>query len=135
MPKMAKLLQPCIPKLKGAEIWECQIAPNDVKTLFPSLNRFWTQAIESWCKVNFGKPNGNTEICSQRIWYNSNLRIHGLPIFDSDLNQKGLIQIDQLYDQDGKMLSWEQFANCFATKISFCTMVLRRRCQECGFQL
>ena len=52
----------------------------------------------------------------QPIWYNSNIRISGLPLYDSVLSQNGLNKIKDLLEDNLSLIDWETFSSKFNTR-------------------
>ena len=99
----------------GEMIWRCNIAPNDIlKLSIPS--KFWSDVWISWSLYNFYVEK-RTE--NQIIWYNSNIRIAGKPVFWADAHSKGLLYVHQLFEQQ-KFKSFEEIQSQYGlTKLRF----------------
>ena len=83
-------------------IWECSLQKEDCQYVMPkSQNLFWKEVLEMWCVVNFEiQAKRKTQV----IWYNSRIRCENRPVFWKRYFAKGLIYIDDLYE-NGVLLS------------------------------
>ena len=77
----------------GSNIWRCRIHPLDVKTI-GIREQFWEDVLESWSEYNYYV---DFRIENQIIWYNSNIKIAGKMVMWSDVHNKGLIYVHQLF--------------------------------------
>ena len=62
-------------------IWRCNLKEADVPKLFVNKNNFSVQTLQAWCKVNYGWAQTKADIMNQIIWFNSDLRIQGRPVW------------------------------------------------------
>ena len=93
------------------DIWRCNINEKDIKKLFK--DSFWRDILIIWAKYNFHKPENQTEIKNQTIWYNSWIRINKKPCFFKKPYQDSLMYVTQLFDQEGKIISYQNFKSFF----------------------
>ena len=92
----------------GENIWRCRICPTDVKQL-KIKNQFWEDVVIAWCQYNYYK---NYRIDNQILWYNSNIKISGNIFYWKDAQQKGLMYIHQLFEQQ-RYISYQEMENKF----------------------
>ena len=80
------------PELKHL-IWKCNLNVQDVKFLITKeANNFWYDTLSAWAKRNYtNKPK------DEMIWFNSNLRVDGQPVWWLNCYKQGLIYISQLF--------------------------------------
>lgn len=101
--------------IKGEIFWRCNIAPQDVnRVVSPS---FWRDVAFAWSKINFKIPKNRTQIRSQILWYNSNIKINKRIVFYKRMFQAGIATIDDilLADKHGFMSHQEllaRFGDC-----------------------
>ena len=76
------------------DIWRCKLHTDDVKHL-KIRNQFWNDVLECWCHYNY---SSTTRIENQFLWYNSQIRIRGMPFFWTDVHRNGLRYIHQLFE-------------------------------------
>ena len=81
------------PKI-AENIWRCNILPEDVISM-KFHNQFWKDVLESWSQYNFFY---NRRIDNMIIWYNSQIRVKGKPIFWLNHFNKGLYYVHQLFE-------------------------------------
>ena len=81
------------------DIWNVNIAPKDVRKLFPS--HFWTDVLFAWATYSFEEIISDDRIFSQIIWYNSQIRCENKPIFYKVAYQAGLKTVAQLLNPNG----------------------------------
>ena len=83
------------------EIWKCNLELRDVKILFGVS--FWSDVLTAWCSYNYvANVSSDSEVYSQVIWYNSNIRIQDKPFIFEKPAKEGLMYIAQLYDLQGR---------------------------------
>lgn len=70
--------------------------------------------LEGWAEFNFKHEITNShDICTQFIWYNSNICIGNKPFIFLTTFQSGLRYIHQLYDDNGMLHSFDDLCNNF----------------------
>ena len=91
-----------------SDIWRCNLHQDDIRTM-KITNSFWRDVLLCWSEVNsfYGKKVEN-----QIIWYNSQIRVGGKPIFWRDSYRAGLKFVYQLFEE-GNFKSYEQLQNEF----------------------
>ena len=90
------------------DIWRCHLEHEDAAN-FKTTNTFWKDVLTAWSRFNF---YNNFRIDNQIIWYNSSIRIGGSPIMWSDIYQKGLKYVHQLFEDRNfktEQRMWEQY--------------------------
>ena len=100
---MANLAYSTLGSSLGECIWRCNLNKTDVvKVLGDRIGNcelgsgaLWLQVVEAWCELNYTEvvKIGGNEI----IWYNSHIRVQGLPIYLENSFKKGLLYVHQLY--------------------------------------
>ena len=86
-----------IPELEG-NIWCCNIAPHDVREM-PISNKFWKDVLYAWATYHY---TAEKEQEQQIIWWNSNIRVQNKPIWYAECAKRGLMYVEQLYQEMGK---------------------------------
>ncbi len=64
----------------GKLIWECNLHSNDVESVMPRKG-FWYNVLNSWSKHNYKPRAEKNEMMNTIIWYNSEIKVNGRPIF------------------------------------------------------
>ena len=82
------------------DLWHCRLHKNDVNICFPHSSPFWRDVMFSWFDSTFDYLYSVEEFRNQIIWFNSELRIGNKPIFNKELNEKGLHKVSNLLDQN-----------------------------------
>ena len=82
----------------GYKIWQSQLVTNDLSLCFDP-GSFWFCVLQKWCESTFDRAMGKASVLNQMIWFNSNIRIGGKPIFHSKLYEKGVIYISDLLNE------------------------------------
>ena len=82
-------------------IWSCNIKPQDVHRCLSDTTRFWRDVLESWAHINYNSQEMPTDEHSPIIWLNSNIRINDTPVLWKECFYAGLINVLQLFQQDG----------------------------------
>ena len=73
-------------------IWKCNLKTNDAKRLFQPSH--WTNVLLAWCEINFVEnPVSKEHVLSQCLWYNSALKINGLPILFKNWFERGILYV------------------------------------------
>jgi hypothetical protein len=88
----------------------------------PKLNTFWREVLECWCiYLKKSKQNRITEseILSESIWYNDNIKIEGKTIVNEEWHRKGVLFINDLVEKDGDLLSLETFKSKYDIQTNF----------------
>jgi hypothetical protein len=81
---------------------------------YPNFRQpFYTELFNTWSSLHFTEPNETIGICEQQIWNNSLIKIGGKMVNYKSWKDKGIIFIQQLIDQKGKILSKEVLENKF----------------------
>ena len=57
-------------------IWAFNLHENDIPSKWRN-NNFWCQLLNIWCNYNYQISRDNTNITSQIVWYNSNIKCGG----------------------------------------------------------
>ena len=99
---------------------DCHSIPN----LLPSSynNPFWRDILLEWsdfisvCKNNW---NNEEEILSQCIWNNNNIRINREPIYYNEWYRKGVVFVNDLLHEQGRLYTHEEFSKTFSIKTNF----------------
>lgn len=84
--------------------FKCNCSPRDVKSID---NNFVRQVIEAWCRASYISPRRDFGI--QHIWNNSNIRINDKIVFYPKLFEKHVQYVSDLFDDNGRPLSFETF--------------------------
>ena len=83
-------------------IWRCNIHHSMVKKCVDITN-FWGQVLLAWSKVNYLEPQNRKEVFKQFLWMNSNILIHGKPIIWKNWIDKGILFIEDLFNNEGEV--------------------------------
>ena len=105
-----------ISKFGGNLLW--YLHPDSLKDIAQEFNPFWKNIIEIWAELN--KDNyEDTDYLSRPIWYNPNIKIGNNFIFWNNISEAGVNFINDLIDEDGEFLSYEEFVNAYNIRIDF----------------
>ena len=77
------------------------------KTLLRKLRKYYQEMLYGWWKFLSSSPNLPSAIISQFVWFDKKIQIDKMHIFFSSLSENGLNFIDQLFDRDGKLKTFE----------------------------
>ena len=88
------------PELKE-NLWRCSLMKKDVHVL--GLPSFWNSVLFAWTKYNYD-PNLAPNM--QIIWWNSSIRVKGVPFLWTKPLKKGLLRVSQLFDS-GNLIPFE----------------------------
>ena len=79
---------------------------------------FYEQLFRYWFTFHSYLPTKSEEIRSQMIWFNRYILVDGTPIFDKKAYDKGLKYINDLLDDEGKLISLDTVNNMFSVNWS-----------------
>ena len=81
------------PDLKD-KIWQCHLQKQEIKHIIDrGKSPFWYDVLYTWSELNWDNNK-----YSNVIWYNSHIKVGGIPIFWEDVYKKGLFTVNQLYE-------------------------------------
>ena len=94
----------------GDSFWECNLAVADCFLFFkPS---FWRVVVEYWCELHFRCKSGEPAPLDEWLWFNSDIRIGGAPVFWVGWWRRGIRYVRDL-------LKWCNSCLCFKTLSEF----------------
>ena len=102
-----------------AMIFELNIKNSKVSDLKIS-NRIWSDIVKAWSYLNFEIPTSRCEIAKQNIWFNGAMLSQLTP---NSLLGLGIIYVQDLFDQNGKIMSYEQLCDSYKEKINFLDVI------------
>ena len=83
-------------------------------------NPFWKEIFEAWTEMlNKLKPKNEEEFLTDSLWNNGNIKIGSRSVFYKDWADKGILLINDLVDNEGKFMSFEQCKNIYEIKSNF----------------
>ena len=97
----------------GHLFWKCHLFVHDIDKVFPNVDLFWKDVMKAWFEVNESWIHSEAELKESILWYNSQIRIGGIPIFDLQLFRNGLTTVGQLIDKQNRLISCEKFIELF----------------------
>lgn len=80
-----------------------------------NVSTFLKEAIQCWLCFQFHPPESRDEILQQIIWFNSNILVEGKPIFWNKVFDHGILFINDIVDEDGKLMKYSQFIEMYDT--------------------
>ena len=94
-PHFAKLAYENICPGFDHNIWFCNMHEADVEDLLKTeKNAFWCDVVKAWCRINF-----KGKYCEWHpLWFNSLIRIGKKPVFWKSAFDRGLLEMNQLYN-------------------------------------
>ena len=100
---------------------KCNIAPTDISFCFiRKLPTFWSDVFRYWCQYNYKKPTEIKNVRDEIIWFNSNIKVGNILLFNSGMFEKGIITINDIVRQDGSFYAIQDIMvryNCNANFI------------------
>ena len=85
-------------------------------------NEFWKDVLLAWIKYINSKRHRITneeDIRTQPLWYNDNLHIGNKPINHRNYENAGIHVINDLLDENGNILTFEQLKSVYSCKTHF----------------
>ena len=77
--------------------------------------------MEAWCIYNFQEPDNTEGIESQHIWFNSFIKIENKTLFYKAWYNKGIKNVEDILNENGSFLSYEQFVTKYEINTNFLT--------------
>ena len=100
-------------------IWQTQLHVEDVKTLSKAEN-FWIDVLTSWCHLNYlEEMTSKSQVLSQVIWFNSNIKIDNKPIFYKNWYKAGITILQDLYNINGSFKQVGEIEKDYKIKVCF----------------
>ena len=87
-------------------IWKCSLNVKDATKLF-GCNGIWSEIITAWAEVNYTFPQSREKVRQEIIWWNSSLRVKGIPVCWKHMVEKGILEIGDIVDEDGNCMNIE----------------------------
>ena len=77
-------------------------------------NSFWKDVFSSYNVFLYSlKPRTFVQFLSQPIWFNSNFKAGGTCMFYRNWYERGIHFVNDLFDENGSLLSYESFTQMF----------------------
>ena len=102
----------------GDYIWKVNLTVKDACMLV-NKNQFWRDMLISWVQFNKQEVCTSTQVLSQQLWLNSNIRIENKPICYKKWFDAGIICIQDLVNEDQSFLSINQLKRKYHLNIMF----------------
>ena len=83
------------------------------------FNAFWQEVIAIWASIQNITPTTPDEILLQTIWYNKNIKIENKMIFKKSWVENSIYFINDLINDKGEFLSYEEFSTTFNIRSTF----------------
>ena len=100
-----QLLHTFLPQMHIIDILKCSIEPDELAEEIPT---FYRQVLCAWYEIN-PEPTSALDIRRQIVWFNKHIRINQDTIFKQQLYTKGLCTINDLLNENGKFLTYDNF--------------------------
>ena len=81
----------------GRMIWTCNLRHTDVEKAFPRTPAFWREVLKAWCRYHYTDAKDDKR-CEQIVWFNSNIKAGGAPLWMPKPAASGLMYVSQLYE-------------------------------------
>ena len=103
-------------KFGGNLIW--YFHPVSLKKISNDFNPFWKRVIEIWADLNKDSYE-DTDYLSRPLWYNPEIKMNNEYFFWNNMSEAGVNFINDLVDEDGKFLTYNEFVNAYHVGINF----------------
>ena len=103
------------------EIWKCNISSKDIMKTF--TDSFWREVLLAWEKLNYvPKENINTssQMATQVIWYNSNIKVEDKPFMYERAYKQGLCTLSQLFNSNNQLLTNAELSKKYKMSMMQC---------------
>ena len=102
----------------GSKIWNIQLTSKHFDKLFTVRNFLW-EVLRDWTRYNYNPPSNKREALKQLLWYNSNICIHGQPVFYKDWSDMNIDYINDLVEENGEFISHEKLERKMRKRVPF----------------
>ena len=99
--KCASIAYEAIGCCLGKDMWSCNVHRKDISIATQGMSQFWKDIFTAWFTISYDR---DTHGSHQLIWFNSYIRINGVPFLWPNVYLKGLRMVSQLFP-DGVMIS------------------------------
>ena len=99
------------------EVWSLNLNRNDVDHFVKPT--FWCDVLKAWSEYSFTDPRYINQIRSQRIWFNSHIRIGDKPIHNKVARANGFKLVSDIVSCDGSIIGCTQIRALSRNSISF----------------
>ena len=106
-----------IPKAKHL-IWEFNLAPEHVEVLIP-VESHWRFVLKSWCKYHFWESFSGEDVCSEILWFNSNVCLAKKPINNYCCLEKRSRYFGDLLDENGTKMDYLKIVQKYGNNLSW----------------
>ena len=99
---------------------ECNLSPQDVNHCWlKKPSEFWADVIYQWCHYNYTSTLEVKSPWDQTILLNSNIKVNNQVIFIKELQNKNILYIRNLVNEQGVFYSYEDFQAKYNTRLTF----------------
>ena len=120
--KWKKMIQEQLPKTNNMNYLHFNLKKEDVQKAFPRLyNTFWKEILEEYYEINYKKPEEIENITNQIIWFNSNIKIDNRTIYYQKWEEKNIIKLQDILDNEGKIMEKGEIQRELNINIDFLT--------------
>jgi hypothetical protein len=95
------------------------IRKNDCPTIG---HRFYDNLLRTWSEIHFYEPINSEEACQQQLWHNSLIRIDNKLAKNNNMEQKGIVFVQDILNKEGKIADREFLQRKYNTPV--CMMYL-----------
>ena len=95
------------------ELFECNLAMKDVQKIGIKDNWTISSVVKAWANIHHDKPQTETEILNQNLWYNSWIRQLGKPYVNKTFRNRGILRLRDIVDVNNKFYTFEELRDLF----------------------
>ena len=95
--------------------------PKTAKDISGDFNPFWKDLISHWSDISASTQVelDTDDILKQTIWYNSNIKVNNVTIFYKEFYYHGIWYINDLMNEHGGILSYDEFKSLYQVNTNF----------------
>lgn len=83
-------------------------------------NHFWKDVLESFYLYQENlKPKSWSEFMTVPLWFNQSIKVGGATICYKSWYEKGILYLNDLFDKNGNLITYENFLNIYGVQTNF----------------
>jgi len=106
-------------KIYSGNLWVLEKSHLQHLSTKKTFNVFWKEILTTWSSIPDEPPSHAIEYLSQRLWYNSYIKIENRPVYYHNWLNAGIECIKDLVDAHGDFISVQEFQQLYGIDCNF----------------